>query len=329
MQDHLLDARGFLLRRSHVGSFFENHVHKGWEGSPHEYLQAASQEPDASFLSRGAASTAQCYGLKLVRWVGKPQGRANSFSAYWNQVSGHSGGDPCIAFSPDGTRVVSGSGDQLVKIWNSETGAEVVNPDCLDLGAGKVTSIAFSSDGKRVVSGSREGLVKIWNAANGAEVCTLAGHSDEVCSVAFSSDGTRVFTSTDEGCVKIWDAERGAEVCTLPGQHEGGVWSAAVSSDGKRVVIGTDDLVKIFNAETGAEVCSLEGHQGPVRAVAFSSDAKRIASGELHGSVKIWNAETGEKVRWCLLLNLAKPSHPGGYGGIFGPILPDFLLPYP
>jgi len=46
----------------------------GRTGSPQEWLQAASQEPDASFLSRGAASTALCLGLALVRWVGKPQG---------------------------------------------------------------------------------------------------------------------------------------------------------------------------------------------------------------------------------------------------------------
>ena len=44
-------------------------------GSLHQWLQAASQEPDASFLSRGAASTAQVLGLPLVEWVGRPQER--------------------------------------------------------------------------------------------------------------------------------------------------------------------------------------------------------------------------------------------------------------
>ena len=41
----------------------------------HEWLQAASQEPDASILSRGAASTAKSLGLRLVQWVGKPRER--------------------------------------------------------------------------------------------------------------------------------------------------------------------------------------------------------------------------------------------------------------
>ena len=50
-----------------------------WKGSLQEWLQAASQEPDESFLSRGAASTAQALGLALVQWVVKPQERYGAY----------------------------------------------------------------------------------------------------------------------------------------------------------------------------------------------------------------------------------------------------------
>jgi WD40 repeat protein len=43
-------------------------------------------------------------------------------------LTGHSRDVNSVAFSPDGTRVVSGSYDNLVKIWSSETGAEVCHP---------------------------------------------------------------------------------------------------------------------------------------------------------------------------------------------------------
>jgi len=92
-----------------------------WKGSRQGWLQAASQEPDASFLSRGAASTAQSLGLELVQWVGKPQGRYPGSYA----LTGHSDKVPSVAISRDGTRAASGSWDKLVKIWNTETGAEV------------------------------------------------------------------------------------------------------------------------------------------------------------------------------------------------------------
>jgi WD40 repeat protein len=93
----------------------------GWKGNLQEWLQAASQEPDASFLSRGAASTAQSLGLALLQWVGKPQGRyPDSYT-----LPGHSDQVFGMALSRDGKRAVSGSDDTLVKIWNAETGAEV------------------------------------------------------------------------------------------------------------------------------------------------------------------------------------------------------------
>ena len=104
-----LDADAFLQRS------------RGWKGGVAEWLQAASQEPDASFLSRGAASTAQALGLPLFRWVGKPQGRNPGLYT----LAGHSSSVMCAAISPDGMHVVTGSHDNLVKIWNSETGAEV------------------------------------------------------------------------------------------------------------------------------------------------------------------------------------------------------------
>jgi len=93
----------------------------GWKGSLREWLQAASQEPDASFLSRGAASTAQSLGLTLVQWVGKPQGRFPGS----HTLPGHSREVDSVALSRDGKRAASGSSDKFVKIWNAETGAEV------------------------------------------------------------------------------------------------------------------------------------------------------------------------------------------------------------
>jgi len=91
------------------------------EGDMQEWLQAASQEPEGSFLSQGAASMAHSLGLTLVQWVGKPQGR---FPGSYT-LSGHSVKVHSVALSRDGKHAASGSQDRLVKIWNAETGAEV------------------------------------------------------------------------------------------------------------------------------------------------------------------------------------------------------------
>jgi len=95
-----------------------------------QWLQAASQEPEASFLSRGAASTAQIFRLPVVQWVNKPEGRYPCFCT----LSGHSqeyhAWVQAVAFSLDGKRVVSGAGDNLLKIWDVQTGAEVSEQFC-------------------------------------------------------------------------------------------------------------------------------------------------------------------------------------------------------
>ena len=108
-------------------------LQRSWEGegSLHQWLQAASQEPAASFLSRGAASMAQILGLRLVQWVGKPEGRYPGVRT----LAGCSGGVGSVAFSPDGKLIVSGmsgtyddvSGSvvALVKIRDAATGALV------------------------------------------------------------------------------------------------------------------------------------------------------------------------------------------------------------
>ena len=89
-------------------------------------MQAASSltrafEPDTSFLSREAASTADILGQRLVQWAGKPQGWY--LGVY--TLTGLSDTVYLIAFSGDGKHVVSGSADKLVQVWHVTTGAEV------------------------------------------------------------------------------------------------------------------------------------------------------------------------------------------------------------
>ena len=79
---------------------------------------------------------------------------------------GHTDQVGCVAISPDGKRIVSGSADRTVKVWDAETGQELLS---LKGHAGLVSSVAISPDGKRIVSGSADKTVKVWDAANGPE----------------------------------------------------------------------------------------------------------------------------------------------------------------
>ncbi|KAJ1491397.1 quinon protein alcohol dehydrogenase-like superfamily [Baffinella frigidus] len=272
-----IEARAFLQRSC------------GGEGGLREWLQAASQEPDASFLSKGAASTAESLGLLLVQWAGKPQGGSPAEGC---PLAGHGDDVTSVAVSPDGKRFASGSNDTLVKIWAADSGAE---GRTLAGHTTEVSMVAFSSDGTRVFSGTREGVVKIWDTETGAEVLTLMGSQT---TGVFKTNGTHVVCGSDSGLVRIWSAETGAQVCTVT-THGGEVTSVDISPDGKRVVSATEDgLVTIWDTETGAGVLT-PGHKDFVISVAFSPDGKLVISGSFDGVVKIWDAATGAEVS-CL-----------------------------
>jgi WD40 repeat protein len=108
------------------------------------------------------------------------------------------------AFSPDGTRVVTASRDKTAKIWDAESGEEI-----LAVGGHSyaVLYAAFSPDGSRVVTASGDKTAKIWDAKTGDEILTLRGHSGGVLFAAFSPDGTRVVTASNDETAKIWDVE--------------------------------------------------------------------------------------------------------------------------
>ena len=109
-------------------------------------------------------------------------------------------GGRAAAFSPDGARIVSGSGDSTVRVWDAASGAELL---VLRGHEGCGHAAAFSPDGARIVSGSDDETVRVWDAASGAELLVLRGHEGAVGRPAFSPDGARIVSGSDDrrcGC---------------------------------------------------------------------------------------------------------------------------------
>ena len=79
---------------------------------------------------------------------------------------GHLSSVESVAFSPDGKLIVSGSGDETIRLWDAATGA--LHGEPLEGHLGSVNSVAFSPDGKLVVSGSNDKTVRLWDVATGS-----------------------------------------------------------------------------------------------------------------------------------------------------------------
>ena len=131
-----------------------------------------------------------------------------------------------VTFSPDGSRLASGS-DNVVRIWNTATGEL---EDELEGHADGVESVAFSHNGHSIVSGSRDGTVRIWNTATCKITYVLTGHKAEVFSVAISRNNQFVVSGSGDRTVRMWDTATGELLRELKG-HGDDVKSVAVSPD--------------------------------------------------------------------------------------------------
>ncbi|KAJ5917529.1 hypothetical protein N7466_011083 [Penicillium verhagenii] len=226
-------------------------------------------------------------------WVSNYPIVEKSWSACLQTLEGHSDSVESITWSPDGSRLASGSRDKTVRIWDPATGQSV---STLEGHSHWVRSIAWSPDGSRLASGSGDDTVRIWDPATGQSVSTLEGHNGWVQSIAWSPDGSRLASGSSDKTVRIWDPATGQSVGTLEG-HNGWVQSIAWSPDGSRLASGScDKTVRIWDPATGQSVSTLEGHSDWVRSIAWSPDGSRLASGSDDNTVRIWDPATGQSM---------------------------------
>ena len=114
-----------------------------------------------------------------------------------------------MAFSPDGKRLATGGEENLVKVWDVQTGKELRS---LPGHRGNVYTVAFSHDGRWIASGSTDSTVKVWDGRSGELVRTFRGHTAIVTGVAFSPDDRRLISGSRDHTVKLWDLTRLSQV---------------------------------------------------------------------------------------------------------------------
>jgi WD40 repeat protein len=250
-------------------------------------------------------------------------------------LRGHTDEVTSVAFSRDGNRIVSGSWDKTIKVWDATSGHETLN---LKGHTGGVTSVAFSADGKRIVSGGDDKTIRVWDTTSGQQILVLKGHTKSVTSVAFSADRKRIVSGGDDKTIRVWDTTSGQQILILKGHNERvnmvafspdgkqivsvswdrylklwdatsgqetlSVWlysvpvASAISPDGKRVVGGGGDnsVLTVWDVASGHGTRTLTGHTGAVYCAAFSPDGKRIVSGGDDKTIRVWDTSSGQQI---------------------------------
>ena len=198
-----------------------------------------------------------------------------------------------IAFSHDGSKLVSGSLDRTLRLFDAISGAEVLE---MRGHMGGILSVNFSRDGQRIVSGSGDMTVRVWSAIDGNN-CTspLRGHEDFVETVVFSPDGTLIASGSMDATVRVWNAISGAAVLVMRG-HETHISSLVFSPNGSQIISGSlDKTLRVWDVHTGAQVFpALRGHTSHVTSVMCSASSHIISQSECESLS--WDAATGYRI---------------------------------
>jgi WD40 repeat protein/transcriptional regulator with XRE-family HTH domain len=223
-------------------------------------------------------------------------------------LKGHTGPLYSAAFSPDGKRIATASADGTARIWDVNTGKELLRVKGSSYGAGSEAGhawfVAFSPDGNLLATAGGDGVTRIWDASTGQQLISLEGHYDQVFTVAFSPDGNRLVTSSNDSTAKVWDVTTGEDLLTVREEtaEEGDtvlVWWATFSPDASQIATAvTSDFeggwTSIWDVESGQKMLTLPALGPTMRSVAFGPDGSHIVTAEDDRTAKIWDARSGK-----------------------------------
>ena len=223
-------------------------------------------------------------------------------------LKGHEQDIYSLDYFPSGDKLVSGSGDNTVKIWDVTTGQCLLT---LSVEDGITTVAASPNMGKYIAAGSLDRSIRVWDSETGYLVERLDsenemnnGHRDSVYSVVFTRDGKRIVSGSLDRTVKLWklahldnnNVINGTSHCevTYVG-HKDFVLSVTTSEDDKFILSGSKDRGVIFwNSETGEPLLMLQGHKKSVISVAMANshpigvDYFLFATGSGDCKARVW-----------------------------------------
>ena len=198
----------------------------------------------------------------------------------------------------DGKWLALADAGKNVKLWDMDTGRAIRT---FQGHAEAITDLAISREGKWIAVWCKGGTLNLWDVEKGTDPRTIEGLRDDLGSGGFGPEGARLVGTNFKGAIRVVDVPTGQVALSLR-LNDLVILISTLSPDGKRLAVTgfvpgfLTGEVRILDAASGREVMPrLRGHNFGVRALAFSPDGLRLATGSGDKTVKIWDMTSGQE----------------------------------
>ncbi|WP_419192821.1 protein kinase domain-containing protein [Kolteria novifilia] len=207
---------------------------------------------------------------------------------FWKRVND-------LAISPDGTKLLAGSSDGRLKLWNVLTGEEL---QVHSLDSPGVMHVAYTADGS-AYGGSSEGMIKVFDTASGAKLntCYLSRKDGGIHAFAFAPKGNSIAYSGEKarGRIELFDWKHHKPIATLEG-HRDTILDLVYSRDGKRLLSASrDGTVRVWDVATRKQILEISPGEHYYVSACWTPDEKAIVTSG--NRLQLWDATTGERLR--------------------------------
>lgn len=204
-----------------------------------------------------------------------------------------------LAFSPDGSLLVTGTGET----WASRCVLEFWSVPGLEPQPGvaddprDVLSIAFSPDGTRLLAGCWTGDIRMWDLETRAAIASSMRHFGFINTIQFSPDDDNVFASVaSDSTVRLWDMTAQDELVALQGPFDQ-IWSMAFAPDGRRLyTLEQTGRLTAWDAATRRRKGVLIEEGPDTVPLGFTEDSRTMVTVDERGRLRYWDVRGSREI---------------------------------
>ena len=210
-------------------------------------------------------------------------------------LKGHMKWIPTLCFTKDGSKLVSGSWDKTVRLWDIGTGSQIGEAFCEHTEF--VMSVSISDDGQEIFSVGGDGAMCVWRMDGNLEHRVQFAEKGVRMNDAKIISGGEKVVWCDDDWAQVTDVRSDLSAIACSNRHKLGVFAICVSPNGMRVISGSGDgTMMVWDTATGLRVgTTIEGHRRRVRDIAVTPDGQRFVSASQDRTARVWDLETRKR----------------------------------